>query len=114
MAENVQTVKVEYRDDKKIVTHPNGVVSEYPRAVLESFKQQMVKQRQMFEDQIVAVDKDLAEIDAAKVPAAPVAPVAPAEPAPAAPEQESAPAQPAASTDSAAPSEPAQGSENAG
>jgi hypothetical protein len=70
MAEN-QTVTVEYRDEKKIVTHPNGVVSEYPRVVLVSFKTQMQKQKQMFEDQIASIDRDLAALDAAKVSPAP-------------------------------------------
>ena len=91
MAEN-QTVQVEYRDDKKIVTHPNGVVSEYPKAVLENFKQQMLKQKQTFDNQIAAIDNDLASIEAAKVPPVPPAPVEP--PAP--------------------PTPPAEGSENAG
>ncbi len=91
MAENVQTVQVEYRDNKKIVTHPNGVISEYPKAVLESFKQQMLKQKQTFDAQIAAIDSDLAGIEAAKVP---VAPAVPAEPV--------------------ASGESAQGSENAG
>lgn len=89
MAEN-QLANVEYRDDRKIVTHPNGVISEYPRAVLENFKQQMIKQKQMFEDQIAAVNADLAQIDAAKAPAAPATPE---------------PAQPTASSDSTIPSE---------
>ena len=92
MAENVQTVQVAYRDDKKIVTHPNGVVSEYPKAVLENFKQQMLKQKQTFDNQIAAIDNDLASIEAAKVPPVPPAPVEP--PAP--------------------PTPPAEGSENAG
>ena len=97
MAENVQTVQVEYRDNKKIVTHPNGVISEYPKAVLESFKQQMLKQKQTFDAQIAAIDSDLAGIEAAKVPVVPSEPVAPA-----------VPAEPAASGESV------QGSENAG
>lgn len=92
MAENVQTVQVEYRDDKKIVTHPNGVVSEYPKAVLENFKQQMLKQKQTFDNQIAAIDRDLASIEAANVPPAPVEPPAPTEP----------------------PTPPAEGSDNAG
>ena len=48
---NVQ-LNVEFRDEKKIITHPNGTVSEYPKAVLENHKQHLLERKQMLDDQI--------------------------------------------------------------
>ena len=70
---NVQ-LNVEFRDEKKIVTHPNGSVSEYPKAVLENHKQHLLERKQMLEDQIAGIDKDLGDIETAKVEAAKVKP----------------------------------------
>ena len=66
---NVQ-LNVEFRDEKKIVTHPNGSVSEYPKTVLENHKQHLLERKQMLEDQIAGIDKDLGDIETAKVEAA--------------------------------------------
>ena len=63
-------LNVEFRDEKKIVTHPNGSVSEYPKAVLENHKQHLLERKQMLEDQIAGIDKDLSDIETAKVEAA--------------------------------------------
>ena len=68
-------LNVEFRDEKKIVTHPNGSVSEYPKAVLENHKQHLLERKQMLEDQISGIDKDLGDIQIAKVEAAKVKPV---------------------------------------
>jgi hypothetical protein len=70
---NVQ-LNVEFRDEKKIVTHPNGSVSEYPKTVLENHKQHLLERKQMLEDQIAGIDKDLGDIETAKVEAAKVKP----------------------------------------
>ena len=70
---NVQ-LNVEFRDEKKIVTHPNGSVSEYPKTVLENHKQHLLERKQMIEDQIAGIDKDLGDIETAKVEAAKVKP----------------------------------------
>ena len=70
---NVQ-LNVEFRDEKKIVTHPNGSVSEYPKTVLENHKQHLLQRKQMLEDQIAGIDKDLGDIETAKVEAAKVKP----------------------------------------
>ena len=67
-------LSVEFRDEKKIVTHPNGSVSEYPKAVLENHKQHLLERKQMIEDQIAGIDKDLGDIETAKVEAAKVKP----------------------------------------
>ena len=71
---NVQ-LNVEFRDEKKIVTHPNGSVSEYPKTVLENHKQHLLERKQMLEDQISGIDKDLGDIETAKVEAAKIKPV---------------------------------------
>ena len=71
---NVQ-MNVEFRDEKKIVTHPNGAVSEYPKTVLENHKQHLIERTQMIEDQIAGIDKDLGDIETAKVEAAKIKPV---------------------------------------
>lgn len=68
-------LNVEFRDEKKIITHPNGSVSEYPKAVLENHKQRLVERKQMLEDQIAGIDKDLGDIETAKVEAAKIKPV---------------------------------------
>ena len=68
-------LNVEFRDEKKIVTHPNGSVSEYPKAVLENHKQHLLERKQMLEDQIAGIDKDLGDIETAKVEAAKIKPV---------------------------------------
>ena len=60
-------LNVEFRDEKKIITHPNGTVSEYPKAVLENHKQHLLERKQMLEDQISGINKDLGDIEIAKV-----------------------------------------------
>ena len=67
-------LNVEFRDEKKIITHPNGTVSEYPKAVLENHKQHLLERKQMLDDQIAGIDKDLGDIETAKVEAAKVKP----------------------------------------
>lgn len=67
-------LNVEFRDEKKIITHPNGMVSEYPKAVLENHKQHLLERKQILEDQIAGIDKDLGDIETAKVEAAKVKP----------------------------------------
>ena len=67
-------LNVEFRDEKKIVTLPNGTVSEYPKAVLENHKQRLLERKQILEDQIAGIDKDLGDIETAKVEAAKVKP----------------------------------------
>ena len=57
--------KVEFREGKKIITHPNGTVSEYPKAVIENHRQRLLERKQDIDTQIVAIDKDLTDIDAA-------------------------------------------------
>lgn len=58
-------LKVEFKEGKKIVTHPNGTVSEYPRSVIEKHKQRLLERKQDLETQIATIDKDLTDIDAA-------------------------------------------------
>lgn len=68
-------LSVEFRDEKKIVTLPNGTVSEYPKAVLENHKQHLLERKQLLEDQITGINKDLGDIETARVEAAKIKPV---------------------------------------
>ena len=58
---------VAFMEDKKVVTHPNGTVSEYPKTVLENFKQNLLQQKQRIDDQIAAIDNDLGSIETARL-----------------------------------------------
>jgi hypothetical protein len=60
-------ITVEFKDEKKIVTYPDGKISEYPKTKIESHKQELIKRKQLIDRQIADLDKDLSDIEAAKV-----------------------------------------------
>lgn len=59
-------IKIEFKAGKKIVQHPTGVTREYTKKDLESQKQQLIKQREIIDDHVAYIDKDLADMNKAK------------------------------------------------
>lgn len=62
-------ISVEFVEDKKIVRYPDGAVGEYPKAKIESHRQELVKRKEAIEKQIADMDKDLGGIEVAKAQA---------------------------------------------
>ena len=60
-------ITVEFKDEKKVVQYPDGKVAEYPKAKIQSHRQELIKHKQLIERQIADLDKDLSDIEAAKV-----------------------------------------------
>jgi len=60
-------ITVEFNEEKKIVRFPDGSVAEYPKAKIEGHKQELIKRKQLIERQIADLDKDLSDIEAAKI-----------------------------------------------
>ena len=58
---------VEFREEKKIVQYPDGKVAEYPKAKIQTYRQELVKRKQLIERQIADLNQDLSGIEAAKV-----------------------------------------------
>lgn len=67
-------LSVEFSEEKKIVRYPDGTVGEYPKTRIESHRQELFKRKQEIEKQIADLDKDLGDIEIAKVEAAKVKP----------------------------------------
>ena len=67
-------ITVEFKDEKKIVRFPDGSAAEYPKAKIEGHRQELIKRKQLIERQIADLDKDLGDIETAKVEAAKVKP----------------------------------------
>ena len=59
---------------KRLLLILMGSVSEYPKTVLENHKQHLLERKQMLNDQIAGIDKDLDDIETAKVEATKVKP----------------------------------------
>jgi len=59
-------VKIEFKAGKKIVQHPTGVTREYTKKDLENQKQHLIKQREIIDDHVAYIDKDLADMNKAK------------------------------------------------
>ena len=68
-------LNVEFSGEKKIVRYPDGTVGEYPKARIESHRQELFKRKEEIEKQITDLDKDLGDIETAKVEAAKIKPV---------------------------------------
>ena len=60
-------ITVEFKEEKKIVAYPDGKIAEYPKAKIQEHRQELVKRKQLIERQIADMDKDLSDIEAAKV-----------------------------------------------
>ena len=60
-------ITVEFKEEKKIVQYPDGKVAEYPKAKIQTHRQELIKRKQLIERQIADLDKDLSDIEAAKV-----------------------------------------------
>jgi hypothetical protein len=61
-------VKVEFKEGKKITKHPTGVTREYTKQDLNVQKQQLIKQREIINELIAHIDKDLADMGEEKKP----------------------------------------------
>lgn len=68
-------LSVEFSEEKKVVRYPDGTVGEYPKARIESHRHELFKRKQDIEKQIADLDKDLGDIETAKVEAAKIKPV---------------------------------------
>ena len=60
-------ITVEFKDEKKVVQYPDGKIAEYPKAKIQTHRQELIKRKQLIERQIADLDKDLSDIEAAKV-----------------------------------------------
>jgi hypothetical protein len=60
-------LKVEFKEGKKVVTYPDGTVSQYPRSVITAHKERLLKMKEDLDNQIAVVDKDLADADASEI-----------------------------------------------
>ena len=67
-------ITVEFTEDKKVVRYSDGSVGEYPKDRIENHKQELLKRKQLIDRQIADLDKDLGDIETAKVEAAKVKP----------------------------------------
>jgi len=59
-------ITIEFKDGKKIITHPNGSIKEYTRADAEKHKDYLLRMRGDIDRQIARVDEDLSGIDKSK------------------------------------------------
>jgi len=57
-------MNIEYKDGKKIITHPSGVVNEYTIEQLEAIKAGLVSEKQEIENKITRVENDIAAAQA--------------------------------------------------
>ena len=55
-------MKIEFKDGKKIITHPSGVVSEYTKEQLEAYREELKKQKAELDGQISQIDKDISKL----------------------------------------------------
>jgi hypothetical protein len=60
--QTVMTVK--YKEGKKIIKHPSGVISEYNKADLERHRAELVGQRDRLNEQIALIDKEMIDVAA--------------------------------------------------
>lgn len=60
-------IKIEFKNGKKIVRHPSGIVNEYTLEDLIGYKTQLIEQRQKINQEIINIDKDLASITASRL-----------------------------------------------
>lgn len=56
----------EFKDEKKIIKHPSGVISEYSKEHIANQRAQLVKERDRIDVMIADTDKDIQECTAAK------------------------------------------------
>ena len=57
-------MNIEYKDGKKIITHPSGVVNEYIIEQLEAIKAGFVSEKTEIENQVTRVENDIAAAQA--------------------------------------------------
>ena len=55
-------VTIEFKDGKKITTHPGGKVTEQTKEDLERYKDFLARERQRVDRHISLIDKDLNQI----------------------------------------------------
>ena len=63
---NEKTITVEFKDGKKILTHPTGEKKEYTQEQLEKAKELLTARRQEMDEHIASIDDDLKNIALAK------------------------------------------------
>ena len=63
---NEKTITVEFKDGKKILTHPTGEKKEYTQEQLEKAKEILTTRRQEMDEHIASIDDDLKNIVATK------------------------------------------------
>lgn len=58
-----QTVMItEYKEGKKVITHPSGIVSKYAQADLEKQRTELIEQRDRLNEQIIEMDKEIIQV----------------------------------------------------
>jgi len=62
---NLMTTK--FVGEKKIITHPSGVVSEYSKEHIANHRTQLVKERDRIDAMIADTDKDIQDCIASKI-----------------------------------------------
>lgn len=57
---------VEFKDEKMIIKHPSGVVSEYTKEHIADRRDQLIKERDRIDAMIADTDKNIQDCTAAK------------------------------------------------
>ena len=52
-------MKIEFKDNKEIITHPSGVVSEYTKEQLEAHRKRLVDEKIRLDESIKRLDEDI-------------------------------------------------------
>jgi hypothetical protein len=55
-------LRAEFKNGKKIITHPSGVVTEYSKSDLETEKQNFLDERQRIDLEIASLGQEIARL----------------------------------------------------
>ena len=58
---------IEFKEGKKIIKYPGGIVREQTKEDLEKYKQHLIRRKENIDRQVTLVDKDLMDIENSKV-----------------------------------------------
>jgi len=55
-------MKIEFKDHKKVITHPTGHINEYDKDYLIKIKGYLIKNRDRLEKQISEIEADISKL----------------------------------------------------
>ena len=65
-AKDQKPMVITYKEGKKIITHPSGVISKYDKTDLQQHKDRLLEEKTRTEEQIARIDSDITECGKAK------------------------------------------------